>query len=109
MNKKQIAIVQLTDNSEGKTSIIDLGLDEIKERVLKEELGDGTNLPYSKKSPICTGSTQRATNMKVISHLVTRQRGRLITKRKVAKVDQIVNRLLRCFDLKLKLKLNLKL
>ncbi|XP_028123610.1 protein FAR-RED IMPAIRED RESPONSE 1-like [Camellia sinensis] len=45
MNKKLIAIVQLAGNSKGKTKIIDLGLDEIKERVMKEESGDGSNLP----------------------------------------------------------------
>ncbi|GMQ07260.1 hypothetical protein CsSME_00051532 [Camellia sinensis var. sinensis] len=105
MNKKLIAIVQLVGNSEGKTRIVDLGLDEIKERVIKEESGDGSNLPCSTKSPIHTGSTQGGTSRKVISPLVARRRGRPVTKRKVAKVDQIVNRLLSCFDLKLKLKL----
>ncbi|CAL5330111.1 unnamed protein product [Camellia sinensis] len=65
MNKKLIAIVQLAGNSEGKTKIIDLGLDEIKERVMKEESGDGSNLPCSRKSPIRTSSTQGATSRKV--------------------------------------------
>ncbi|XP_028075462.1 uncharacterized protein LOC114277714 [Camellia sinensis] len=92
MNKKLIAIVQLVGNSEGKTRILDLGLDEIKERVMKEESGDGSNLPCSTKSPIHTGSTQGRTSRKVISPLVARRRGRPVTKRKVAKVDQIVNR-----------------
>ncbi|XP_028099398.1 protein FAR1-RELATED SEQUENCE 9-like [Camellia sinensis] len=49
MNKKLIVIVQLAGNSEGKTRIIDLGLDEIKERVMKEESGDRSNLPCSTK------------------------------------------------------------
>ncbi|XP_028063901.1 protein FAR-RED IMPAIRED RESPONSE 1-like [Camellia sinensis] len=92
MNKKLIAIVQLVGNSEGKTNIIDLGLDEIKERVMKEESNDESNLPCSRKSTIRAGSTQGATSRKVISPLVARRRGRPVTKRKVAKVDQIVNR-----------------
>ena len=87
-----IAIVQLAGNSEGKTRIVDLGLDEIKERVMKEESGDGSNLPCSTRSPIHTGSTQGGTSRKVISPLVARRRGCPVTKRKVAKVDQIVNR-----------------
>ncbi|XP_028122367.1 uncharacterized protein LOC114319543 [Camellia sinensis] len=76
----------------GKTRIVDLGLDEIQERVMREESGDGGNLPCSTRSPIHTGSTQGGTSRKVISPLVARRRGRPVTKRKVAKVDQIVNR-----------------
>ncbi|XP_028058369.1 protein FAR-RED IMPAIRED RESPONSE 1-like [Camellia sinensis] len=57
MNRKFIGIVQVAGNSEGKIKIIDRGLDEIKERVMKEESGDGSNLPCSTKSPIHTGST----------------------------------------------------
>ncbi|XP_028098071.1 protein FAR1-RELATED SEQUENCE 1-like [Camellia sinensis] len=92
INKKFIAIVQLAGNSEGKTRIVDLGLDEIKERVMKEESDDGSNLPCSTRSPIHTSSTQGGTSRKVISPLVARRRGRPVTKRKIAKVDQIVNR-----------------
>ncbi|XP_028082245.1 protein FAR-RED ELONGATED HYPOCOTYL 3-like [Camellia sinensis] len=92
MNKKLIAITQLASNSENKTRIIGLGLDEIKESVIKEESGDGSNLPCSTKSLIHTSSTQGGTSKKVISPLVARRRGRPVTKRKVAKVDQIVNR-----------------
>ncbi|XP_028110444.1 protein FAR-RED IMPAIRED RESPONSE 1-like [Camellia sinensis] len=92
MNKTFIAIVQLAGNSEGKTRIVELGLDEIKERVMKEESGYRSNLPCSTRSPIHTGSIQGGTSRKVISPLVARRRGRPVTKRKVAKVDQIVNR-----------------
>ncbi|XP_028119129.1 uncharacterized protein LOC114316633 [Camellia sinensis] len=92
MNKKLIAIVQLAGNSEGKTRIVELGLDEIKERVMKEKSGYGSHLPCSTRSPIHTSSIQGGTSRKVISLLVARRRDRPVTKRKVAKVDQIVNR-----------------
>ena len=98
MNKKLIAIIQLAGNSEGKIKIIDHGLDEMKDKVMHDESGDGSNLPpstnripSSTKSPIATGCTSGASTRKVVSPLVVWRRGRPVTKRKVAKVDQIVN------------------
>ncbi|GMP24239.1 hypothetical protein CsSME_00001574 [Camellia sinensis var. sinensis] len=88
MNKKLIGIVQLAGNCEGKIKMIDLGLDEMKDRVMKDESGSGSNLqacttfiPSCRKSPIATSSTIVSTTRKVI-----------ITKQKVANVDQIINR-----------------
>ncbi|XP_028073113.1 protein FAR1-RELATED SEQUENCE 8-like [Camellia sinensis] len=99
MNEKLIAIIQLAGNSEGKIKIIDRGLDEMKDKVMHDESGDGSNLPpstnripSSTKSPIATGCTSGASTRKVVSPLVVRRRGRPVMKRKVAKVDQIVNR-----------------
>ncbi|CAL5392458.1 unnamed protein product [Camellia sinensis] len=87
MNKKSIGIVQLASNCEGKIKMIDLGLDEIKDRVMKDESNDGSNLqacttfiPSCRKSPIATGSTIVSTTRKVISPLVPRRRGHPITK-----------------------------
>ncbi|XP_028058193.1 uncharacterized protein LOC114262051 [Camellia sinensis] len=99
MNKKLIAIIQLAGNSEGKIKIINCALDEMKDRVMHDKSGDGSNLApstnritSSTKSPIATGCTSGASTRKVVSPLVVRRRGRPVTKRKVAKVDQIVNR-----------------
>ncbi|GMP84027.1 hypothetical protein CsSME_00037718 [Camellia sinensis var. sinensis] len=100
MNKKLIGIVQVIGNSEGKIKIIDLRLDAIKDRVMKDELGDGSNLPPATNHlpfsliacSIDTGSTKGASTRMVISPLVAQRIGHSITKRKVAKVDQIVNR-----------------
>ncbi|CAL5377034.1 unnamed protein product [Camellia sinensis] len=99
MNKKLTGILQLAGNCDGKIKMIDVGLDQIKDRVMKDESGDGSNLqacttfiPSCTKSLIATSSAIVFTTRKVISPLVARRRGRPITKRKVAKVDQIVNR-----------------
>ncbi|GMQ08309.1 hypothetical protein CsSME_00052097 [Camellia sinensis var. sinensis] len=87
MNKKLIAIVQLAGNSEQKIKIIDLGLDEMKDRVMHDESGNGSNLllstnriPSSRKSLIATGCTSGASTRKVVSPLVVWRRGRPVTK-----------------------------
>ncbi|GMP89170.1 hypothetical protein CsSME_00040851 [Camellia sinensis var. sinensis] len=116
MNKKLIGIVQLASNSEGKIKIIDLGLDEMKDRVMKDESGDGSNLPpstnmipSSRKSLIASGSTEGASTRKVISHLVARRKGRPVTKQKVVEVNQIVNRFKTTAKKQTKTKLKFKL
>ncbi|CAL5401083.1 unnamed protein product [Camellia sinensis] len=104
MNKKLIGIVQVAGNSEGKIKIIDCELDEIKARVMKDDEGDGSNVSASTSNVLCItsnvpssliGSINRKaiSNTKLLSPLVARRKGRTVTKQKVAKVDQIVNRL----------------
>ncbi|GMP49971.1 hypothetical protein CsSME_00016771 [Camellia sinensis var. sinensis] len=77
MNKKLIAIVQIAGNSEGKIKIINLWLDEMKDRVMHDESGDGSNLPpstnripSSRKSLIATGCTSGASTRKVAAKVL---------------------------------------
>ncbi|GMP61608.1 hypothetical protein CsSME_00024002 [Camellia sinensis var. sinensis] len=104
MNKKLIGIVQVAGNFEGKIKIIDRKLDEIKARVMKDDEGGGSNVPASTSnippitsnvpsSPIGSINRKAISNTKLLSPLVAHRKGRPIAKRKVAKVDQIVNRL----------------
>ncbi|XP_028096837.1 protein FAR1-RELATED SEQUENCE 6-like [Camellia sinensis] len=102
MNKKLIGIVHFAGNSEGKIKIIDHGLDEIKARVMKDDEGGGCNVaPLTSNVPPITSNVPfspiDSINRKAISHtkllspLVAHRKGRPVSKRKVAKVDQIVN------------------
>ncbi|XP_028095788.1 protein FAR1-RELATED SEQUENCE 6-like isoform X1 [Camellia sinensis] len=104
MNKKLIGIVQVAGNSEGKIKIIDRELDEMKARVMKDDEGDGSNVPASTSnvlsitnnvpsSLIRSINRKAISNTKLLSPSVARRKGRTVTKQKVAKVDQIVNRL----------------
>ncbi|XP_028054805.1 uncharacterized protein LOC114259008 [Camellia sinensis] len=81
---------------------------EIKDRVGTIESGSGSNVPCSSivppstsivplshpllKSPPSLNTTKASNTHKVLSPLVAHRRGRPCTKRKVSKVDQIVNR-----------------
>ncbi|GMP95312.1 hypothetical protein CsSME_00044402 [Camellia sinensis var. sinensis] len=57
MNRKFIGIVQVAGNSEGKIKIIDRGLDEIKERVMKDDEGGGSNVaPATSNVPPITSN-----------------------------------------------------
>ncbi|XP_028060141.1 protein FAR-RED IMPAIRED RESPONSE 1-like [Camellia sinensis] len=104
MNRKLVGIVQFAGNCEGKIKLIDRGLDEIKAKVMKDDEGGGSNVaPSTSNVPPITsnvpsspiGSINRHTisHTKLLSPLVARRKGRPVTKRKVAKVDQIVNQL----------------
>ncbi|XP_028051677.1 uncharacterized protein LOC114256262 [Camellia sinensis] len=104
MNRKLVGIVQFAGNCEGKIKLIDRGLDEIKAKVMKDDEGGGSNvapstsnvLPITSNvpsSPIGNINRQAISHTKLLSPLVARRKGRPVTKRKVAKVDQIVNRL----------------
>ncbi|XP_028098131.1 protein FAR-RED IMPAIRED RESPONSE 1-like [Camellia sinensis] len=104
MNRKLICIVQFAGNSEGKIKLIDRGLDEIKAKVMKDDEGGGSNVAPSTSnvppitsnvpsSPIDSINRKAISHTKLLSPLVARRKGRPVTKRKVTKVDQIVNRL----------------
>ncbi|XP_028098978.1 protein FAR-RED IMPAIRED RESPONSE 1-like [Camellia sinensis] len=104
MNRKLIGIVQFAGNSEGKIKLIDRELDEIKAKVMKDDEGGGSNVATSTSnvppitsnvpsSPIGSINRKAISHTKLLSSLVARRKGRPVTKRKVAKVDQIVNRL----------------
>ncbi|GMQ10751.1 hypothetical protein CsSME_00053635 [Camellia sinensis var. sinensis] len=104
-------ILELATNDDVKHKVIQLGLREIKDRVKTIESGTANNVPCTSTVPPSTSivppshtspkipphlNTTKASNTrKVLSPLVARRRGRPCTKRKVSKVDQIVNPLKR--------------
>ncbi|XP_028125042.1 protein FAR1-RELATED SEQUENCE 6-like [Camellia sinensis] len=81
----------------------DIFLVEIKDRVRQTEAGCASNVPpstntiqpsnTSPKTQASRSSTNASMTRKVLSPMVARRRGRPCTKRKVSKVDDIVNRL----------------
>ncbi|XP_028068970.1 uncharacterized protein LOC114271558 [Camellia sinensis] len=88
-------IIEIASNDDGEHKAIQLGLREIKERVRKDESRCASNVPPSSSIvPPCSSNVLPcSTTRKVLSPLVARRRGRPCTKRKVSKVDEIVNRL----------------
>ncbi|XP_028053616.1 protein FAR1-RELATED SEQUENCE 4-like [Camellia sinensis] len=86
-------IIEIASNDDGKHKAIQLGLREIKERVRKDESGCTSNVsPSSSTVPPCSSNVPPSSaTHKVLSPLVARRRGRPCTKRKVSKVDEIVN------------------
>ncbi|XP_028079454.1 protein FAR-RED IMPAIRED RESPONSE 1-like [Camellia sinensis] len=88
-------IIEIASNNDGKHKAIQLGLREIKERVRKDESRCASNVPPSSSTvPPCSSNVPPcSTTRKVLSPLVARRRGRPCMKRKVSKVDEIVNRL----------------
>ncbi|XP_028085338.1 protein FAR-RED IMPAIRED RESPONSE 1-like [Camellia sinensis] len=98
-------ILEIASNDDGKHTLIDLGLIEIKERVRKDQSGCASNVPPSSsnvtpctsdgrpsntspKSPSGRSTTKAIMARKVLSPLVARRRGRPCTKRKGRKVPQ---------------------
>ncbi|XP_028078421.1 uncharacterized protein LOC114280268 [Camellia sinensis] len=103
-------IIEIASNDDAKHKVIQLGLIEIKDRVRQVEAGCASNLPpstsgvppststvqpsnTSPKTQAGRSSTNASMTRKVLSPMVARRRGRPCTKRKVSKVDEIVNRL----------------
>ncbi|CAL5430494.1 unnamed protein product [Camellia sinensis] len=76
---------------------------EIKDRVRKDQSSSASHVPpstsnappshSSPKSPSARSTTKASMSRKMLSPMVARRRGRPCTKRKVSKVDEIVNRL----------------
>ncbi|GMP61697.1 hypothetical protein CsSME_00024061 [Camellia sinensis var. sinensis] len=93
-------ILELATNDDGKHKVIQLGLMKIKDEVRTVQSSSASNVPCTlpssytlPKSPPRVNITNENMTRKVLSPLVTRRRGRPCTKRKVSKVDTIVNRL----------------
>ncbi|XP_028070916.1 protein FAR1-RELATED SEQUENCE 6-like [Camellia sinensis] len=102
-------ILELATNDDAKHKVIQLGLREIMDRVKTIESATASNVPCTSTVPPSTGivppshtspkspprlnTTKTSNTRKVLSPLVVRRRGRPCTRRKVSKVDQIVNRL----------------
>ncbi|XP_028096510.1 protein FAR-RED IMPAIRED RESPONSE 1-like [Camellia sinensis] len=100
---------ELATNDDGKHKVIQLGLMKIKDEVGIVQSSSASNvsctstlppssstlLPFhtSPKSPPRINTTKESMARKVLSSLVARRRGRPCTKRKVSKVNAIVNRL----------------
>ncbi|XP_028092677.1 protein FAR1-RELATED SEQUENCE 6-like [Camellia sinensis] len=105
-------IIEIAGNDDGKHEVLDLGLIEIKDRVRKDQSGSAShtrpstsdvppstsNVPHSYtslRSLSARNSTKASMSRNMLSPMVARRRGRPCTKRKVSKVDAIVNRLKR--------------
>ncbi|GMP54443.1 hypothetical protein CsSME_00019616 [Camellia sinensis var. sinensis] len=103
-------ILEIAANDDGKHKVHDLGFIEIKDRVRKDQPGSTShvspftsnvppstsNVPLShtsSKSPSALSTTKANMFRKMLSPMVARRRGHLCTKRKVSKVEKIVNRL----------------
>ncbi|CAL5422881.1 unnamed protein product [Camellia sinensis] len=102
-------ILELATNDDGKHKVIQLGLMKIKDEVRTVQSSSASNVPCtstlppssttlppfhtSPKSPPRINTRKESMTRKVLSPLVARRRGRPCTKRKVSKVDAIVNRL----------------
>ncbi|GMQ00854.1 hypothetical protein CsSME_00047748 [Camellia sinensis var. sinensis] len=102
-------ILELATNDDGKHKVIQLGLIKIKDEMRTVQSSNASNVPCtstlppssstlppfhtSPKSPPRVNTTKESMARKVLSPLVARRRGRPCTKRKVSKVDAIVNRL----------------
>ncbi|GMP73255.1 hypothetical protein CsSME_00031057 [Camellia sinensis var. sinensis] len=100
-------ILKLTINDDAKHKVIQLGLMKIKDEVRTVQSSSASNVPCtstlppssstlphshsSPKSPPRINTTKESMTRKVLSPLVARRRGRPCTKRKVSKVDAIVN------------------
>ncbi|GMP51677.1 hypothetical protein CsSME_00017820 [Camellia sinensis var. sinensis] len=100
-------ILELTTNDDGKHKVIQLGLMKIKDEVRIVQSGSASNVPCtstlpllsstlpsfhtSPKSPPRINTTKESMTRKVLSPLVARRKGHSCTKRKVSKVDAIVN------------------
>ncbi|XP_028074240.1 protein FAR-RED IMPAIRED RESPONSE 1-like [Camellia sinensis] len=98
-------IIEIAGNNDGKHEVLYLGLIEIKDRVRKDQSGSAShappstsNVPHSHtslRSPSARSTTKASMSHNMLSPMVARRRGRPCTKRKVSKVDAIVNRLKR--------------
>ncbi|XP_028093018.1 protein FAR1-RELATED SEQUENCE 6-like [Camellia sinensis] len=102
-------ILDLATNDDAKHKVIQLGLMKIKDEVRTVQSSSASNVPCtstlppssstlppshtSSKSPPRINTTTESMTRKVRSPLVARRRGRPCTKRKVSKIDAIVNRL----------------
>ncbi|GMP68049.1 hypothetical protein CsSME_00027801 [Camellia sinensis var. sinensis] len=102
-------ILELATNDDGKHKVIQLGLMKIKDEVRTVRSSSASDVPCtstlpsssstlppshtSPKSPPRINTTKESMTRKVLSPLVARRRGHPCTKRKVSKVDTIVNRL----------------
>ncbi|GMQ06035.1 hypothetical protein CsSME_00050782 [Camellia sinensis var. sinensis] len=96
-------IIEIAGNDDGKHEVLYLGLIEIKDRVRKDQSGSAShappstsNVPHSNtslRSPSARSTTKASMSRNMLSSMVARRRGRPCTKRKVSKVDAIVNRL----------------
>ncbi|XP_028057450.1 uncharacterized protein LOC114261380 [Camellia sinensis] len=103
-------IIEISANNNGKHEVLDLGLIEINDRVRKDQSGSASHAPPSTsdvppstsnvppshsslRSPSARSTTKASMSCKMLSLIVARQRGRPYTKRKVSKVDEIVNQL----------------
>ncbi|CAL5435397.1 unnamed protein product [Camellia sinensis] len=96
-------ILEIAANDNGKHEVLDLGLIEIKDRVRKDQSSSASHVPpstsnappshSSPKSPSARSTTKASMSRKMLSPMVARRRDRPCTKRKVSKVDEIVNRL----------------
>ncbi|GMP80052.1 hypothetical protein CsSME_00035299 [Camellia sinensis var. sinensis] len=102
-------ILELATNDDGKHKVIQLGLMKIKDEVRTVQSSSASNVPCtstlppssttlphshtSPKSPPRINTRKESMTRKVLSPLVARRRGRPCTKRKVSKVNAIVNRL----------------
>ncbi|XP_028126585.1 protein FAR-RED IMPAIRED RESPONSE 1-like [Camellia sinensis] len=98
-------ILEIAANDNGKHEVLDLGLIEIKDRVRKDQSSSASHVPpstsnalpshSSPKSPSARSTTKASMSRKMLSPVVARRRGRPCTKRKVSKVDEVVNRKLK--------------
>ncbi|GMP30946.1 hypothetical protein CsSME_00005372 [Camellia sinensis var. sinensis] len=103
-------IIEISANNNGKHEVLDLGLIEINDRVRKDQSGSASHAPPSTsdvppstsnvppshsslRSPSARSTTKASMSCNMLSPMVARRRGRPCTKRKVSKVDAIVNRL----------------
>ncbi|XP_028126919.1 protein FAR-RED IMPAIRED RESPONSE 1-like [Camellia sinensis] len=103
-------IIEIAANDDGKHEVLDLRLIKIKDRVRKDQLGSASHAPPSTsdvppstsnvphchsslRSPFARSTTKASMPRNMLSPMVARRRGRPCTKRKVSKVDAIVNRL----------------
>ncbi|GMP82954.1 hypothetical protein CsSME_00037046 [Camellia sinensis var. sinensis] len=100
-----VEIIEIAANDDGKHEVLDLGLIKIKDKVRKDQSGSASHVPLSAsnvphsysslKSPSARSTTKASMSRRMLSPMVARRRGHPCTKRKVSKVDEIVNRLKR--------------
>ncbi|XP_028110552.1 protein FAR-RED ELONGATED HYPOCOTYL 3-like [Camellia sinensis] len=104
-HKMLVEIIEIAANDDGKHEVLDLGLIKIKDKVRKDQSGSASHVPLSAsnvphsysslKSPSARSTTKASMSRRMLSPMVARRRGHPCTKRKVSKVDEIVNRLKR--------------